>query len=373
MSAKPEQIMLKSDVDVTPEIENVFAADNISNEEKEAVVPEAVIAEKVTASEIEEDESVRYGELWRTEPSKRRRMGLAQITLDRGVKTEVIGHLYGLDFDIEAEGYRIRIFFDHYNFRLKILDYEATDYPAMIKRVHWLASENSFEKIFWKASEEDWRNFLSFGYGLEGIMKYYFNGEDAFVMSRFCTTERIHSADLIEEAELIEKLMARPRAYEPPPLPPGYRMTIARPEHIAQLVKLYRGIFQTYPSPLTHPDYIYQTMNRHVLYRVVLNEDGDVVSAASAEIDEKNRNAELTDCATAPSARGQGLMFHLLQALESDLRERNITTSYTLARGTSFGMNLVFYRLGHEYCGRLINNCDIYGQFEDMNIWSKLL
>lgn len=362
--------MLK--IDETPEIENVFVSDNESDQASDGGVKEKLSVDKTAGSE-DESEAARYGELWRTEPSKRRRMGLAQLTLDRGVKTEVIGHLYGLDFDIEAEGYRVRIFFDHYNFRLKILDYEATDYRAMIKRVHWLASENSFEKIFWKASEDDWRHFLSFGYGLEGIMKYYFNGEDAFVMSRFCTTERIQSADLIAECELIEDLMSRPRVYEAPQLPPGHTMTIAKPEHIAQLVKLYRGIFQTYPSPLTHPDYIYQTMNRHVLYRVVLNEDGDVVSAASAEIDEKNRNAELTDCATLPSARGQGLMFHLLRALESDLRERGITTSYTLARGTSFGMNLVFYRLGHEYCGRLINNCDIYGQFEDMNIWSKLL
>ena len=31
------------------------------------------------------------------------------------------------------------------------------------------------------------------------------------------------------------------------------------------------------------------------------------------------------------------------------------------------------YGLGYEYSGRLVNNCDIYGQFEDMNIWVKLL
>jgi hypothetical protein len=34
-------------------------------------------------------------------------------------------------------------------------------------------------------------------------------------------------------------------------------------------------------------------------------------------------------------------------------------------------MNIVFMRAGFEYCGRLINNCDIYGQYEDMNIWVK--
>ncbi|MBA2661003.1 MAG: putative beta-lysine N-acetyltransferase [Bradymonadaceae bacterium] len=318
-------------------------------------------------------EAMQYGELWCTQPSKKKRMGLAQLTLDKGVKTQVIGHLYGLDFHIEAEGYKVRVFFDHYNDRLKILDYEASDYRAMVERVNWLAAENDFEKIFWKAAEKDWRKFLTFGYQLEGILKYYFEGKDAYVMSKFRTTERVQSDDLIAECELIEQLMGRSRVYTPPALPAGYRICMASSKHIPQLVALYRRIFQTYPSPLTHPDYIFQTMERDVLYQVVLNEAGDVVSAASAELDEKNRNAELTDCATAESERGQGLMFHILQSLEAELARRNFVAAYTLARATSFGMNLVFYRLGHEFCGRLINNCDIYGQFEDMNIWVKHL
>lgn len=312
-------------------------------------------------------------EFSRIEPSDRKRMGLTKLTLDKGVTTEVIGHLYGMDFMIETEDYRVRLFFDHYNFRLKILDYEARDYRAMVERVNWLAAENDLEKIFWKAGEEDWRKFLSFGYQLEGILKYYFKGEDAYVMSKFRTQERLQSDELIAECELIETLMRRPQVYDPPAMPEGYELVLATREHIPQLVELYRRIFKTYPSPLTHPDYLLQTMERNVLYRAVLNGEGDVVSAASAEMDFKHKNAELTDCATDPGERGKGLMYHLLHRLEEDLREREIITAYTLARGTSFGMNLVFYRLGHEFCGRLINNCDIYGQFEDMNIWVKPL
>ena len=112
-------------------------------------------------------------------------------------------------------------------------------------------------------------------------------------------------------------------------------------------------------------------MDRSVLYRAILDETGRLVSAASAEVDFKHSNAELTDCATLKSHRGRGLMFHLLEKLCTDLDERGVMTPYTLARAASFGMNLVFYRLGFEFCGRLVNNCDIYGQFEDMNIWVR--
>lgn len=307
-----------------------------------------------------------------TRPSDKR-MGLVQITLDEGVRTTVVGHVYGLDFQLEGPGYRTRIFFDYYSRRLKVLDYEATDWLALTARWEYLARENHFDKIFLKATKDDWQTFLSFGFVLEGILKYYFRGEDAYVLSKFRTLERITSAKLIEESALIEKLMRTPKDYEPAALPEGYRMEIAEPRHIPALVVLYRHVFETYPSPLTHPDYILQTMERNVLYRVIVNEAGAVVSAASAEISEKVRAAEMTDCATMPSERGKGLMYHILRRLEQDLREKDILTPYTLARARSVGMNRVFYRLGYEYSGRLVNNCDIYGEYEDMNIWVKRL
>ena len=167
--------------------------------------------------------------------------------------------------------------------------------------------------------------------------------------------------------------MRDPPKGSPPDLPKELRIVSCTEAHIPSLVALYRSIFKTYPSPLTHPDYIKQTMRRNMLYRAVIDGSGTVISAASAEVDEKHSNAELTDCATKPEMRGAGLMFHLVRALEGDLAKQHIKTGYSLARARSHGMNRVFYRLGYEYSGRLINNCDIHGQFEDMNIWVKLL
>lgn len=61
----------------------------------------------------------------------------------------------------------------------------------------------------------------------------------------------------------------------------------------------------------------------------------------------------------------------LLAALETDLRRLNYVCAYTLARAPSYGMNAAFHSLGYEFNGRMINNCDIYGDFEDMNLWVK--
>jgi putative beta-lysine N-acetyltransferase len=302
-----------------------------------------------------------------------RPMGLVQLTLDRGVRTTAIGQLYGLDFEIESKGFSVRVFFDQYSRRLKVLDYTASDHRAMVTRLRWLARENGFDKIFLLAPEEDFRTFLGLGFVLEGILAGYFGEGEAFIMSHFGSVERANSAFVIEESAIIEALTGKPRDFSPPPLPEGYRELLATPEHIPGMVKLYRQVFRTYPSPLTHPDYILQTMQRHIVYRVVVGPTGQTLSAASAEIDHKHGAAELSDCATRYSERGKGLMYHLLGRLEDDLRGRSIVTGFTYARARSAAMNRVFYRLGYEYSGRLINSCDISGQLEDMNLWVKPL
>jgi putative beta-lysine N-acetyltransferase len=306
-----------------------------------------------------------------TEPTEKK-MGLVRFTLDKGVKTTVVGTVYGLDFEIDGYGYRLNVFFDYYNRRLKVLDYEADDYTAMVRRMAYLAEANQFDKIFVKARASDFQEFLSHGYMMEGVLRYYFKGEDAYVLSRFSSTERVNSADLLEESQLIENLIYRSENKLDHALDPAIEIVRAEPDDIPVLVTIYRSVFETYPSPLTNPDYIKATMDRNVIYRIARRE-GEALAAASAEMDRRHSNAEMTDCATSPEAQGQGLMQHLLAALETDLKAQGIMTAYTLARGLSVGMNKVFFRLGYEFSGRLVNNCDIFGSFEDMNIWVKRL
>jgi beta-lysine N6-acetyltransferase len=321
--------------------------------------------------ELAELDDSRLDEWAGLEPSGKE-MGLVRFTLDKGVKTTVVGTVYGMDFEIEGRGYTVRLFFDYYNRRLKVVGYDAENYGAMLKRLAYLADHNDFDKIFVKAGKEDFQQFLSHGYTMEGVLRYYFRGEDAYVLSRFSSSERAQSEQLLEEAQLIEKLIYKSKSGGTHTLPSECRVVKATKDDISDLVAIYRGVFETYPSPLTNPDYVQATMKRNVLYRMVKHGD-KALAAASAELNHKHSNAEMTDCATAPEAQGRGLMQHLLVALEDDLRGEGIDTAYTLARGLSYGMNRAFFRLGYEFSGRLINNCDIFGQYEDMNIWVKRL
>ena len=44
-------------------------------------------------------------------------------------------------------------------------------------------------------------------------------------------------------------------------------------------------------------------------------------------------------------------------------------TWYTIARALSAGMNITFAKAGYRYAGTLVNNTDISGTIESMNVW----
>ena len=55
------------------------------------------------------------------------------------------------------------------------------------------------------------------------------------------------------------------------------------------------------------------------------------------------------------------------------MARRGMRTAYTIARAVSPGMNITFARLGYQFSGTLINNTQISGAIESMNIWHKPL
>lgn len=306
-------------------------------------------------------------------PTKERApLGVVELVLSRTQKIRAVGVVYGLEQTISGEGFRATVFLDQYNQRLKVSSYEATDYYAFILKLRWLTEANGFDKIICMAHPSDWEQFLRHGYVLEAILKYYHQGEDALVMSKFRSQERLTSPCMMQEILLIEDLMAQDARLAPRPHPAGHHFRMGRPEDVPALADLYRTIFKSYPTPLIHASYLEHILQGDSLFAVCECE-GQIVSAASAELYPSRRAAELTDCATLPRARGRGLMSMLLTKLESELRLRDYICSYTMARARSYGMNMVFYQMGYEFNGRLVNNCDIHGTYEDMNIWVKNL
>jgi putative beta-lysine N-acetyltransferase len=308
---------------------------------------------------------------------ERSSIGIVELALGEGQNVKAVGVVYGIEHTISGDGYEARLFLDQYNQRIKVQSYEGPNFNGLIMNIRWIAEANGFDKIICMANHEDWIEFLKHGYVLEAVLKYYFRGkDDAFAMSKFRTQERLTSHSLMEEILLIEKIMQdlseeNPRAKGERrirPLPEGFVIRMANHGDVQELIQLYQSIFETYPSPLVHSSYLETVFLKETLF-AVCTQDGKIVSAASAELQPRNLIAELTDCATKPEARGKGLMSHLLVLLEGELTKRNYVTSYTMARARSYGMNNVFCRLNYEFMGRMVNNCDIYGAYEDMNIW----
>ena len=42
-----------------------------------------------------------------------------------------------------------------------------------------------------------------------------------------------------------------------------------------------------------------------------------------------------------------------------------------MARSLSYGMNIAFSKMGYNYSGTVINNANISGAIESLNIWHK--
>jgi putative beta-lysine N-acetyltransferase len=90
-------------------------------------------------------------------------------------------------------------------------------------------------------------------------------------------------------------------------------------------------------------------------------------------MDGEAANVEMTDFAVLPEYRGRNIAVHLLMLMEEEMRRREYITAYTIARSLSYGMNATFAKLQYTYTGTLINNTNISGQLESMNVWFKPL
>jgi len=102
-------------------------------------------------------------------------------------------------------------------------------------------------------------------------------------------------------------------------------------------------------------------------------EDGRVIAASSMEDGGTVGTLEMTDFATLPSHRGNGLARKLLARMERAAALAGTRTAFTIARALSFGMNITFGRHGYTYAGTLINNTQIASSIESMNVWYRHL
>ncbi len=270
-----------------------------------------------------------------------------------------------------GDGYSIDVVASDLNQRLQVLDAEVDDPAAAVAALDRRARESGYGKVFWKAPAGLAAELVAGGLRAEATIDGYFDGHDATVVAAYPDPDRARRRDEEAQDEILATVQSRPPKPEPRPLPAGYTAATATESDAEDLARLYALVFASYPFPINDPGYLVATMRSHVVYRVVRDDDGRLVAAASAETAPHHRNAEMTDFATLPDQRGHGLALGLLAALEGEMAQRGIPNLYTIARARSFGMNQVFANRGYRWTGTLVNNCHIAGRFEDMHVWCR--
>ncbi|MNP81484.1 N-acetyltransferase YodP [compost metagenome] len=53
------------------------------------------------------------------------------------------------------------------------------------------------------------------------------------------------------------------------------------------------------------------------------------------------------------------------------MKKIGIKTLYSVVRAKSFDANILFSKIGFKFSGTLINNTNISGRIESMNVWYK--
>lgn len=257
------------------------------------------------------------------------------------------------------------------NDRVYLMKLDKADLPDIIDHIHELAIEHGYSKIFAKVPAYAKTHFKQGGYRLEAAIPNFYNGrEDGLFMACYYEDDRMIDPDFEQIQTVIEKAQEKAALPQQGDIRQGLLCRLATPLDCQQMSELYRQVFESYPFPINDPEYLRQTMAENVTYAGIW-QDEKLLALSSAEVDKKMANAEMTDFATHPDSRGRGLANFLLQTLEDLMAKTGIKTCYTIARATSFGMNITFARNSYTFAGTLINNTQISGSLESMNIWHK--
>ena len=264
------------------------------------------------------------------------------------------------------------IYHGNHNNRVYIMKVSSEDFDSVIKRSEKLAEERKYGKIFAKIPKKLAEGLEENLYLVEAeIPDFYEEGNSCLFISRYFNGERKLEKYMEEIEKILEKASAKSDSY----------IELSHPYIIKKLEKkdsynmaaIYKKVFASYPFPIFDATYLCDTMDENIEYIGAF--DGDkLIGIASAEKYPESFSVEMTDFAVLPEYRGQRIASHLLKALEEELLSRGgYKVFYTIARALSYGMNITFGQGAYKFAGTLINNTNISGSLESMNVWYKYL
>lgn len=260
-----------------------------------------------------------------------------------------------------------------HNDRIYVMKLAKHDIPWIIDRLKEIALENGYSKIFIKAPESGLSHFKTKGYTIEAVIPGFYHGrEDGYFLARYLKHSRKQEPKKDQIQKVLQKAMIMAGFSKHASLEPGLSFRVADKNDAGELAKLYKQVFATYPFPIFDEAYLRKTMEDNIRYFSIFYRDR-IIAASSAEMDPEMKHVEMTDFATHPDFRGKNLSGYLLCRMEEDMIKEGMKISYTIARALSYPINSVFTRAGYFYSGTLLNNTNISGSFESMNVWYKPL
>lgn len=262
----------------------------------------------------------------------------------------------------------------HFNNRVYVMKLAPADTPDIIRYADDLSRKEGYSKIFVKIPESMAGAFENDGYRTEATVPFFYRGkESAAFMAKYRDRERQEVRDATVTANILTEAFGHAGGERTvPELPDGFSLMHAHAGDAEDIAALYRTVFETYPFPIHDPAFIRRAMQGSTRYYVI-KKSQVLAAVASCEVDEENRNVEVTDFATSPLFRGRGFASLLLHAMEEDIRKEGIQLAYTICRALFGPINSVFAGAGYQYGGLLPNNTNICGAVESMNVWYKRL
>lgn len=260
-----------------------------------------------------------------------------------------------------------------FNDRVYLMKLARRDFPTILDRLDELAEREDYSKIFAKVPEWARDEFNRRGYHEEAAVPGLFpGGRKGLFFGKYRDPRRRREEEQERVGEILRTARSKAEAEPAAELPAGFALRPAEPRDAPEMAEVYRQVFATYPFPIHDPDYLRSTMEENVRYFGVWQGE-ELAALSSSEIDAGGGNVEMTDFATLPDYRARGLANALLQHMEEEMRREGLETAYTIARAYSFGMNITFARGGYRFGGTLVNNTNIFGRLESMNVWYKPL
>lgn len=261
-----------------------------------------------------------------------------------------------------------------FNDRIYLMKFFDKDLNKIILKFDELILKYKYSKIFIKIPSNFENFFWDIGFKKEAFIPKFYGNDDCIFMAKYFSENRKFILKNIKQK--IENVLDSAKLKKNENINfesfsfDKYKIKILNESDIKSLTLLYKRVFATYPFPIFDEKYILKTMKDNVIYFGCFINDS-LVATSSAEIDFFTKSVEMTDFATDVKFRGKGIAVLLLNEMEKEMKNRNINIFYTIARSVSFGMNITFSKLNYDFGGTLINNTNISGNIENMNVWYK--